>query len=818
MEFQEDFIAQSEDLVGKDVKFKVKITSLRYPKPYNIDDFGFTIGTFQILEVLEGKISEEVFYLGERGDIVFKGNVIRLQLLGEYILEGRFIIDPKYGPQYECYGIYSQFSIDTPEQARTFLETILTPSQVEKLYDFSENPISLLEENDLEKLVKVPGIGPITGQKLLDRYKKNKVIGSAYIDLLKMGLTTTAIASLIQTYGDPHKALSRVNKNPYCLIKDVKGFGWEKADALALSMGFKKDSLERVEAFCYYYFDKIAEDEGHSWVDINVFLSLIQEKCGIEDDAKVVRYAKILLGEIEEPGYEQFHQNPVLFFDNKYSRIGGMKLRKIEDNIAKNLHRLAKTKPYKEIHPEVAKKIIEQAEEKLGFVYTDEQKTAIWNCLNNQVSILTGLPGTGKTYSMKAIVDVLQAHGYIIKQVALSGRAASKLSEVTHLEGETIHRALQWNPQTYRFMRNEDNPLSVDAIIVDEVSMVGGELFEKLVKAIPGGAKLILVGDTQQLEAIGSCNILKDCISSKVIPTVQLAKIHRQAEKSGIITNSIKACNSEQIFSSSFIGEEVRGELQDFKLIVYDDAALTYPKIIEEYQNLLAKGVSYKDIQIIVPMKERGMASCLRLNMAIQKIVNPARVGEEIIRYTKKIGGEEVTLEFRQNDTIIITHNDYTTIDITGKNCPVYNGNIGRIVSIQDKAVIVELSEQGQVVLTNPKDIMQLGYAITVHKKQGDSSPYVIFGLDSYSYALYSKELVYTAITRARKYCAVVTQNSAYRKAITVSKVKRKQTWLKELLWEYFNQKDYKTTVKFEDEEERQDENRRKEEIENSEE
>ena len=127
MELQEDFIAQSEELVGKDVKFKVKITSLRYPRPYNIDDFGFTIGTFQILEVLEGKISEEVFYLGERGDIVFKGNVIRLQLLGEYILEGRFIIDPKYGPQYECYGIYSQFSIDTPEQARTFLETILNP-------------------------------------------------------------------------------------------------------------------------------------------------------------------------------------------------------------------------------------------------------------------------------------------------------------------------------------------------------------------------------------------------------------------------------------------------------------------------------------------------------------------------------------------------------------------------------------------------------------------------------------------------------------------------------------------------------------------
>ena len=424
-----------------------------------------------------------------------------------------------------------------------------------------------------------------------------------------------------------------------------------------------------------------------------------------------------------------------------------------------------------------------KVEEEQGFGFTEEQNAAIWNTLNSQFSILTGLGGTGKTSAVNGIAHVLREHNYRVAQVSLSGRAASKLAEITHIPGQTIHRLLGYDPESGGFHYNKENPVPYDIIIGDEVSMWGGEITLDLLRAVPNGAKVLFIGDPKQLEAIGLASVLTDTIKSQTIPTVQLTKIQRQKADSGIITQSLKVACGEQIVSANSTGTEYRGALRDFKLVTYIDAGLTQSKIIDEFNELYKeKGVPAKDIQVLVPMRSKGEASCRALNIAIQEIVNGCPQRNEVtINYAD--GNFKYCYTYRKNDRVIIMKNNYKTINTEGHKEPIFNGNVGYIKEIGPDYMIINLTEQGDIILTEDNyDNLSLAYAITVHKKQGDSSPYVIGAIDSSSYALISKELLYTMITRARKYCVIVGQKRILQQAVKISRVKTKQTWLKELL------------------------------------
>ena len=424
-----------------------------------------------------------------------------------------------------------------------------------------------------------------------------------------------------------------------------------------------------------------------------------------------------------------------------------------------------------------------KVEKEQGFGFTEEQNVAIWNTLNSQFSILTGLGGTGKTSAVNGIAHVLREHNYRVAQVSLSGRAASKLTEITHIPGQTIHRLLGYDPESGGFHYNKENPVPYDIIIGDEVSMWGGEITLDLLRAVPNGAKVLFIGDPKQLEAIGLASVLTDTIKSQTIPTVQLTKIQRQKADSGIITQSLKVACGEQIVSANSTGTEYRGALRDFKLVTYIDAGLTQSKIIDEFNELYKeKGVPAKDIQVLVPMRSKGEASCRALNIAIQEIVNGCPQRNEVtINYVD--GNFKYCYTYRKNDRVIIMKNNYKTINTEGHKEPIFNGNVGYIKEIGPDYMIINLTEQGDIILTEDNyDNLSLAYAITVHKKQGDSSPYVIGAIDSSSYALISKELLYTMITRARKYCVIVGQKRILQQAVKISRVKTKQTWLKELL------------------------------------
>ena len=751
------------------VRLKVRVERIIYPKNGQTSG-SWTIAAFRIEEVLEGEVPE-CFQWSLR--FTAKGSMPALNARDTYTMVAHLVEDAKYGLQYEVDLMGLDYDLTDKDDQLKFFSFFLTPTQTAALYENCDNPLVLLQNHDTKALMKIKGIGPVTAQRMINKYEDSKDLSLAFVRFYDLGLTKGAIEKLVHFYGSPEAAVEVIEKNPYLLIIQVPGYGWAKADAIAMSQGLAHDSDERMGAYLVHYLREQAEMNGNSWVSVEDLCVVIDQVCDPQNDERIYELIRRNI------------KNHVLYYDKETERVGLMEYRELEQQIANEILRIQRGAAHIEINPERAETIIRSVELEQGFEYTEEQRTAIWNTLNNQFSILTGSAGVGKSSVVNGIAHVLEAHNFRVAQVSLSGRAASKLTEITHIEGKTIHRLLKYDPESGKFFHNKENPLPYDIIIGDEVSMWGGEITLSLLQAIPTGAKVLFIGDTKQLEAIGLASVLTDTIKSHTMPTVQLTKIQRQQADSGIITQSLKVACGEQIVGPKTSGVEYRGVRKDFKLVTYIDSALTQSKIIDEFKELyINQHVPANDIQVLVPMRSRGEASCRALNLAIQEIVNGTPSVDEItVPYTD--GNYKYSYTYRPNDRIIIMKNNYKTINIEGNKEPIYNGNVGYIKQIGPDFMIVNLTEQGDIILgAEDYNNLSLGYAITVHKKQGDSSPYVIGAIDSSSYALMSKELLYTMITRARKYCVLIGQKKILQQAVKISRVKTKQTWLCELLQE----------------------------------
>ena len=758
------------------VRLKVRVERIIYPKNGQTSG-SWTIAAFRIEEVLEGEVPE-CFQWSLR--FTAKGSMPALNARDTYTMVAHLVEDAKYGLQYEVDLMCLDYDLTDKDDQLKFFSFFLTPTQTAALYENCDNPLVLLQNHDTKALMKIKGIGPVTAQRMINKYEDSKDLSLAFVRFYDLGLTKGAIEKLVHFYGSPEAAVEVIEKNPYLLIIQVPGYGWAKADAIAMSQGLAHDSDERMGAYLVHYLREQAEMNGNSWVSVEDLCVVIDQVCDPQNDERIYELIRRNI------------KNHVLYYDKETERVGLMEYRELEQQIANEILRIQRGAAHIEINPERAETIIRSVELEQGFEYTEEQRTAIWNTLNNQFSILTGSAGVGKSSVVNGIAHVLEAHNFRVAQVSLSGRAASKLTEITHIEGKTIHRLLKYDPESGKFFHNKENPLPYDIIIGDEVSMWGGEITLSLLQAIPTGAKVLFIGDTKQLEAIGLASVLTDTIKSHTMPTVQLTKIQRQQADSGIITQSLKVACGEQIVGPKTSGVEYRGVRKDFKLVTYIDSALTQSKIIDEFKELyINQHVPANDIQVLVPMRSRGEASCRALNLAIQEIVNGTPSVDEItVPYTD--GNYKYSYTYRPNDRIIIMKNNYKTINIEGNKEPIYNGNVGYIKQIGPDFMIVNLTEQGDIVLgAEDYNNLSLGYAITVHKKQGDSSPYVIGAIDSSSYALMSKELLYTMITRARKYCVLIGQKKILQQAVKISRVKTKQTWLCELLQEATKPKEY---------------------------
>ena len=703
-------------------------------------------------------------------ELIIKGNMPEVQSNTQYHVVADFTPDPKWGDQYTIVQIYSEIVFDKNDKGaqKRYLQALFTPKQFETLYKTLDDPYQVLEDADAAALVQCKYIGMHTAMEMINKFRTNMALGRIFTELAEYDLTNNMIERLMNKYHSPDIIIEKVRDNPYVLADEIDGVGWVKADILARKGGISEFDPRRIGAYIRKYLRDVGES-GQSWITTDELLGAILDALG-ED--------------VPDQNITQSIQNMAddLWYDEDKTKIGLKYYYTMEYKVAEELIRLRDAEPdIKEDDYKDWQKKLHQMEEEQGWEFTEEQINGIYLALKENVVLITGMAGTGKSSLVNGILAVLNSYNYV--QCALSGRAASRLSEITGKAGFTIHRLLgypSFDPDAKQnFYYHDERPLPYEVFILDEISMVNTVLFYDLIRAIPSGAKLICLGDHGQLEAIGSGNIAHDMINSPEIPTIILSKIHRQAEASGIISEAFKVRHGQQIVEKDYAGKLIKGELQDLTINAYSDASNTYYNIMAAYSTAMADpDFDMMKTQVLVPIKSRGSACTYELNNAIQELINPKKKGKREITLYMSSGHPYV---LREGDKIINTSNNYKLDPV------VYNGNIGIIKSIDEinDEIIAEFVGIG--VVTIPSNYwrgLELGYCITVHKGQGSQWPHVIFGLDYSAYSLLSRELLYTAITRAEKKCELVVQTSALRYATVVESVSKKQTHLYEILHE----------------------------------
>lgn len=712
--------------------------------------------------------------------ICVKGNAYTANLMTQYRLIGEYVNDSKYGDGYNIITFNKDCNLDDPDQQRIYLNTVCTQGQIKALYAAMPNPFEALKAGDIETITKAKGFGPTTATKVIDRFKSKLADSIAYVTLSQYGMSNESISTLLRKFTSAQELIDAIETNPYLMIDSVDGIGWKRADAIALSKGIGKDSVNRIKAYIEYRLNEDSNN-GDTWTTPDQLINATFTELEMTDQAR-----------FREALYEMHDVDETLWWNEEKSMVGLKRLRDLEADISHHLKRLSNAEPSigSIFYDHGALKEIEEAQ---GWEFTEEQHAAIQMVLDNNVSIVTGAAGVGKSSVVSGVLKILGTDKFA--QCALSGRAAARLTEVTGTPGRTIHRLLGYQGGTYLY--NEELPLPYDIIILDEISMVGAEIFFDLIRAIHNGAKLIMLGDPAQLEAIGLCNLCNDMLKSSVIPVARLTKIHRQAAKSAIITESVSVREGKQITPMGWVGSETRGELQDLDLRVFSDSCLSQDTVIEEYTRLLQEGINPYDIQVVVPMRVRGTICTMELNKVIQKLVNPSVPGIEMVVTVKK---QKSNFNLAVKDRVIVTKNTYDAVryidtDTYGDQCPVFNGDRGVIKEAHLDGLVIDFDLWGMIYLdAKQMKNVELGYALTCHKLQGSEAPYVIIGIDESAKVMLTKEWLYTAITRAKKHCVLCAQSSMLTYAISNSNVPIKRTMLKELLMDDFTSNDIVST------------------------
>lgn len=768
----------------KILKFECALDRIIYPKySKKVQSGDFAIFSMRIIKWIDNKIDEIE-------TIKLKGTTCTLEYGTTYKVFCKLAETHEiYGDTYGLIYISKCIDISSKDKQKEFLKNVLNENLVEKLFDEYDDVIKLLENRDVKSLMKIKGIGNQVALRMIDEYEESKDYSSIYMELGQLGFTHTFIKKLVDFYKSPDTVIDIVKNNPYDLLR-VEGIGFKKADEVACKVGITQYDIRRIKGFLLYYLNDQGE-AGRSYLNYQDLMKALYDTLGFIPEEIINATAK-----------QMIDNKDVVVLDNG-SKIALKKFYNLEKNIMNELFRLQiglvkvvenDSNKVNSIHDDYIPRsfnignwetITENVEEKQGFMFTDEQRAAIKLSLDNHVMALTGGAGVGKTSTANGICSLYS--GYSILACALSGKASVRITEATGLPASTIHRALGY--QNGEFMFNKENKLAVDIVLIDEATMTNGTLFLSLLEAIPTGAKVIIMGDVQQLTPIGNCQVFADILDSNVLPVVKLSKPHRQALRSGIIPTSIKIANQQQIFDGNYTGNVIIGELEDMELDISgkgNDESIS-DKIIKHFQVELEKFHDVMEVQICVPMRLRGELSCYNLNSKIQSIYNPKLSNcNEIEIFLEKKNDEAKKYIIRAGDKVINTKNNYKCINSEGDTTPVFNGNMGIVKEIEKNGMCtIDFIGVGEVLFTKSDcKNLELGYACTVHKLQGSGFCSTIVGLDNSSYIMNNSELLYTAITRAKKYCILVANNYAVVKAIQTKEVKTKQTFLKDMLLE----------------------------------
>lgn len=747
-------------------KTEIKTDNTRIKVTCSVERVRFYKNGWGIIIVSIDRIKEGTLQGADQfGEVVMKGVMPEPKVGNVYDVIADYIEDPKWGGQYNIHSIWSAvvFSENDKIGQKKFLLSIFTSGQVDAMYKTLKDPFDVLKRNDAAELVQVKGCGMKSAIRWIEKFNSMYHLGKIYTELENYSLTNNMVKRLMDQYKSPDIVIEKVKTNPYLLCMEVDGIGWKTADAIAQAGGITEYDPKRISAYMYQYLLTKGE-EGASWITPDELLGAVLDELG--DDTPDANISQAIQDMSDK-----------LWWNDEKTSIGLKRYYNIEEKIAKELIRLRDAE--NDFNYSGWEDVVRHLEHRQGWQYSSEQLDGIKTALENNVVVIEGLAGTGKSTLVSALIEILRSYTYA--QCALSGRASSRMSEITGEEGYTIHRLLGAKGLA-KFEFNEENPLPYDIIIVDEISMIEARLFYYLLRAVQTGAKLVCLGDCGQLECIGSGNIAYDMIHSPEIATVSLTKIHRQAAASAIITESIKVRKGEQIIEKDWAGSEVRGQLQDLEVNCYSDKSNTYYKIMSAFAKYMkTPEFDVMECQVIVPMKNSGASCTYELNNAIQELYNPFGKNKSEVTLYNGAGKPYV---LRTGDKVINTVNTYKI------EPAIFNGNLGKIVEFTkddfgEEVMIVDFIGIGRVTI--PEEFwknIELGYAITVHKFQGSQANNVIFGVDYTAFALLSRELLYTGMTRAKKECLLIAQNSALRYATVNQAISKKQTHLQQCLYD----------------------------------
>lgn len=706
--------------------------------------------------------------LNAYGNISIKGQMPRLDIGQTYKLEAKEVEEMYKGEKQFNY-IVESIGQDVPtslDDQRDYLLAILTPLQVKAIYDVYEGKdvIQMFIDGTFD-YTKVHNFGEIVYERVRKKILDNLDVRQALKELKPYGVSYNAIMTLIAHYNNSASILvQNINENPY-LLTAVKGFGFKKVDGIALARGIEPESPHRIISCIEYVLDEFANNEGHCWIK--------HEKL-IKEAVKLLKIDKSHIVDIIMKEREKENDSKFKIDDE---RIGSIQYYIFEYGIYENIKRLLSQPSSINFSNEQIIERINQAQESQGFTYTDEQRKAIELACTENMLIVDGKAGTGKTSVLKGVLKVLG--GYSYETCALSGKASQRIMESTGFKSKTIHRMLGWNPSSGGFAYNKFDQIPVRVVVIDEMSMNNSYIFFSVIQAVSDGAKLILLGDIEQLEPIGVGNVLKDLIESKKVPHVTLTQVHRQAMKSGILSTANMVREGIQFVNEGDYENKVLGELKDLYVRPYATSDKVYDSLIKTcVQFSKKKGYDLMEFQVIVPLKERGKLSVKNLNATLQGIFNPD--DKPFIERSKQ--------KLKEGDKIIQNGNLYRSQDKEGNdtgNPDVFNGTMGIILQVNPEEKWMDIDFQGiGVTRYNSDEIgrIDLAYASTVHRTQGSQFKTVVFAMDYSAYKLLTRQLVYTALTRASELAIAVFELDAMRFAVSTNKASRRNTYLEELI------------------------------------
>lgn len=656
--------------------------------------------------------------------------------MGESLeVEGEFTYDNKYGEQLNVSSYQKKLPSSTVEiekyLASGIISTIGPKNASYIVKQFGKKSLDIVFD-ETDKLLEVRGIGKKSIEKIKKSVEELKFSKNILFHLTGLGISLSLSKKIYNIFRE--NTLEVINENPYKLIKNVKGIGFLKADEIALKNNLDKNSPYRIESAILYVLTQKAINFGHVYYPKEKLTNEVSKLIGVETELIEPVYMNLLLS--SEVVIDNSFEESNIYLDYLYVS---------ESYIASKLAKMALNDDFKILFD--IEKEIKEAIKSLSIKLSKIQIDAIKSCFEENISIITGGPGTGKTTIINTISKIYLDNGYNIFLCAPTGRAAKRIEETTGIEAKTIHRMLGYIPSSYddigHFEYNEDNPLDTDVIIIDEMSMVDVVLFEKLLRGMKDNTRLVIVGDVDQLPSVGAGNVLRDLINSKKIKYTKLVDIFRQSESSNIIVNAHKINNGQEPILNE--------KNSDFFFLKTETPAITRNVVVDLISKRLPNAYGYdfsKDIQILTQSR-KGICGVFELNRLLQDILNPKTETTDELLVGNKL--------FRVNDKVMQTKNNYNLsfFDSDGEeNFGVYNGDMGHIIFIDksSKKLTVEMDDKRVIDYTlEDLDNLELAYAITIHKSQGSEFKSVIIPMFDGYRLLQTRNLLYTAITRAKE-------------------------------------------------------------------